>query len=164
MAEDFSFPDESTRSERYRLLLEHLPSLLDEKAGPIANAANTVALLMQALRFHWIGFYFVRQVDGTDELVLGPFQGPVACTRIAFGKGVCGTSWKLRQTLNVPDVDRFPGHIACSSASRSELVVPVLRDEAVIGVLDVDSAVPGDFTETDCLQLEQIVRLAAPYL
>jgi GAF domain-containing protein len=164
MAGDLHFPDGVSRAERYRLLLEYLPSLLEEKSGRTANAANTVALLMQALRFHWIGFYFITPVDGTDELVLGPFQGPVACTRIAYGNGVCGTAWKQGHTMLVPDVDSFPGHIACSSASRSEIVVPVFRGGKMIGVLDIDSSLPDDFTESDRLLLEETVRLVSPYL
>lgn len=164
MAENLFFPADADRTERYRLILQYLPDLLDPKAGRTANAANTAAVLMQALRFHWIGFYFVSRVDGHDELVLGPFQGPVACTRIAFGKGVCGTAWKLRESIYVPDVNQFPGHIACSAMSKSELVVPVVKDGEVIGVLDIDSSELADFSDEDRTMLEETVRIVAPCL
>lgn len=159
MSESLHIPAHANRRERYELLLQQLPALLDPKAGPTANAANVAAALMEALRFHWIGFYFVKPVEGVDELVLGPFQGPVACTRIAFGKGVCGAAWKQGVTQVVPDVDLFPGHIACSSLSRSEIVVPLFKNGKVIGVLDIDSAVADDFSEEDRMMLEQIVNL-----
>jgi len=119
----------------------------------IANLGNVAAALKEQFGWFWVGFYLVKE----DELVLGPFQGPVACTRIRKGKGVCGTSWEQAQTIIVPDVEKFPGHIACSSLSRSEIVVPLLRNGEVIGVLDVDSADYNQFDETDQKYLEQIV-------
>jgi L-methionine (R)-S-oxide reductase len=121
----------------------------------MANLANTSAALYQAFQFHWVGFYWVKN----QELVLGPFQGPVACTRIPFGKGVCGTAWERKETLLVPDVDAFPGHIACSALSRSEIVVPVLsQTQQVLGVLDIDSSSLNDFSETDTRFLESIIK------
>ena len=113
-------------------------------------------LLSGALGFHWIGVYLVREVDGKQELVLGPFQGPVACTRIGFGKGVCGTAWQQQQTIVVPDVEEFPGHIACSSLSKSEVVIPMLKENDVIGVLDVDSDQLNDFDEVDVKYLSEL--------
>ena len=121
----------------------------------VANLANVCAALKEQFKWFWVGFYLVK----ANELVLGPFQGPVACTRIGLGKGVCGTSWQQEKTLIVPDVDAFPGHIACASASRSEIVVPVLNDGKVVAVLDVDSDELDQFDETDALYLQQIVEL-----
>ena len=121
----------------------------------VANLANVCAALKEQFKWFWVGFYLVKE----DELVLGPFQGPVACTRIGLGKGVCGTSWQQEKTLVVPDVDAFPGHIACASASRSEIVVPVFYDGKVVAVLDVDSDELDQFNETDALYLQQIVEL-----
>jgi GAF domain-containing protein len=117
--------------------------------------ANTAALLHEAFGFWWTGFYIVKE----DQLVLGPFQGPVACTRIGFGKGVCGTAWKKRETIVVPDVHQFPGHIACSSLSQSEIVVPMFRGEEVYAVLDIDSKELSTFDETDKVWLERIIEL-----
>lgn len=137
---------------------------MDRKAGRIANLSNAAAMFNQAFGFHWIGFYLIHEVDGQQELVLGPFQGPIACTRIGFGKGVCGTAWKEGRPIVVPDVDQFPGHIACSSLSRSEIVVPLYKDSIFIGVLDIDSIIPGDFSDPDrealviiCKQMEDYV-------
>ena len=144
------------KAERYRVLLPQVRSLLAGETDRVANLANVAAALKTTFGFFWVGFY---RVQG-DELVLGPFQGPVACTRIAYGRGVCGTAWKENCTLVVPDVDAFPGHIACSSLSRSEIVVP-LHDEAgrVWGVLDIDSDHPADFDETDAACLEELCML-----
>ena len=150
----------TSREERYRELYPQLQSLTCRETNLIANLANTAAALRQAFGFFWVGFYLVEG----DELVLGPFQGGIACTRIARGRGVCGTSWLTGKTLVVPDVDAFPGHIACSSASRSEIVVP-LRDTAgeIVGVLDIDSDQLSDFSEeVDRPALEQIALLLAP--
>ncbi len=149
MAESLHIPETADRATRYRLLQQQLPSLMDPQAGSVANLANAMALLHQALGFHWIGVYLVREVDGKQELVLGPFQGPVACTRIGFGKGVCGTAWQQQQTIVVPDVEEFPGHIACSSLSRSEIVIPLQVNQVVVGVLDIDSVRPNDFSDID---------------
>ena len=126
---------------------------MDKKADVIANMANMAAMLHETFGFWWTGFY---RVIG-DELVLGPFQGPLACTRIAYGRGVCGTAWKEHRTVVVPDVEQFPGHIACSAASRSEIVVPVFRDGEVVAVLDIDSAELNTFDETDAENLNKMV-------
>jgi L-methionine (R)-S-oxide reductase len=141
------------RAGKYLQLLPQLKALLSGESDLIANLANTAAAIHQAFGFHWVGFYLVKE----SELVLGPFQGPVACTRIGFGKGVCGTAWKENETQLVPDVDLFPGHIACSSLSRSEIVVPVRNlSGEVIAVLDVDSSLLNDFSEEDRVHLEEI--------
>lgn len=126
----------------------------------IANMANLAALVHESMGFWWTGFYIVRG----EELVLGPFQGPIACTRIRFGRGVCGTAWQRGETVIVPDVGQFPGHIACSSQSRSEIVVPVFADGKVAAVLDIDSRYLNTFNETDARYLEQLVRLIGPCL
>ena len=145
-----------TREERYRELLPQLKGLLSGENDSIANAANICAALKQSLDFLWVGFYIVRE----NELVLGPFQGPVACTRISKGKGVCGSSWEKGETIIVPDVDKFPGHIACSSLSKSEIVVPVFDgNKKVIAVLDVDSKTLNDFDLTDKKYLEEILKI-----
>ena len=146
---------EGTKDERYRTLLPQIEALLEGEPDPIARMANMAAALHETFRFWWTGFY---RVVG-DELVLGPFQGPIACTRIARGRGVCGTAWAQARTQVVPDVDQFPGHIACSSASRSEIVVPVIRESKVVAVLDIDSDRLATFDDTDRLWLEQAVAL-----
>lgn len=151
MAEDL-YIGKGDKAEKYRELLPQLHALVDTETNRIANLANIAAALKQTFDFFWVGFYLV---DG-DELVLGPFQGPVACTRIRFGKGVCGSAWKEAQTLIVPDVEQFPGHIACSSDSKSEIVVPILKQGVVIGVLDIDSDTLASFDETDARFLEEI--------
>ena len=143
------------KEERYAILLPQVVSLVEGESDRIAGMANMAAALAQTFGFFWVGFY---RVIG-DKLVLGPFQGPIACTRIAFGKGVCGTAWKRAETVIVPDVDAFPGHIACNSASRSEIVVPVKADGEVIAVLDIDSDRLGAFDEVDQRYLEQLVAL-----
>lgn len=148
------------RSSIYEQLIPQIRALLEGENDAIANLANTAAALKQALGFLWVGCYLVRD----QELVLGPFQGPVACTRIAFGRGVCGSAWQQRQTIIVPDVDRFPGHIACSSASRSEIVVPLLHDGEVVAVLDIDSDRLDDFSKVDQEALESIASLLTPFL
>ena len=137
------------------MLLPQVVSLVEGESDRIAGMENMAAALAQTFGFFWVGFY---RVIG-DKLVLGPFQGPIACTRIAFGKGVCGTAWKRAETVIVPDVDAFPGHIACNSASRSEIVVPVKADGEVIAVLDIDSDRLGAFDEVDLRYLEQLVAL-----
>ena len=133
---------------------------MDHNVDGIANMANMAAMLHETFGFWWTGFY--RVING--ELVLGPFQGPLACTRIAFGRGVCGTAWKEQKTMVVPDVELFPGHIACSSASRSEIVVPVFKDGEITAVLDIDSAELNTFNETDKEYLEKLLHQTAPYL
>ena len=146
------------KAERYATLLPQLEEIVATETDSIANMANVAACLWETFRFWWVGFY--RVID--KELVLGPFQGPLACTRIRKGRGVCGTSWMEQKTIVVPDVECFPGHIACSSASRSEIVVPILKDGAVVGVLDVDSERISAFDETDALWLERVATLIAP--
>lgn len=143
------------KKEQYEALLPQLTSLLSGEPDLIANMANVAAALYQTFHHFWIGFY--RVID--DKLVLSPFQGPIACTRIGFGKGVCGTAWKEARTVIVPDVEQFPGHIACNSASRSEIVVPVFQNDKVIAVLDIDSDSLNTFDETDAFYLEQICTL-----
>ena len=152
--------------EIYQTLLPQIESLVAGEMDPIANMANVAAALHEAFGFWWTGFYRVtdeRMNELTDErtgvLVLGPFQGPIACTRIPYGKGVCGTAWQRAETVIVPNVHEFPGHIACSSASNSEIVVPVLHDGQVVAVLDIDSTDFGTFDETDKEFLEKIAQL-----
>ena len=143
------------KRDKYEMLYRQLASLLDGETDEIANMANTTALIHETFGFWWTGFYIVK--DG--QLVLGPFQGPVACTRIPYGKGVCGTAWKRGESIVVPDVELFPGHIACSSLSRSEIVVPLIKDCEVVGVLDIDSKELACFDETDRIWLEKIATL-----
>lgn len=154
MAEDLSI-SRGTKEEQYELLIPQIEELLSGETDLVANMANTAAALKEQFGWFWVGFYIVKQ----DELVLGPFQGPVACTRIRKGRGVCGTSWSEAKTLIVPDVEKFPGHIACSSLSRSEIVVPVIKNNEVVAVLDVDSEHLNYFDETDQKFLERIVDL-----
>ncbi len=154
MAEDLSIVTGS-KQEQYQSLLPQIKALLDGESDLVANLANTAAALKEQFGWFWVGFYLVKN----DELVLGPFQGPVACTRIKKGKGVCGSSWLQKKTLIVPDVEKFPGHIACSSLSKSEIVVPVFQHGEVIAVLDVDSSEYDQFDSTDQEYLEQIVGL-----
>lgn len=156
MAEDLTILANASKEEKYQSLLPQIEGLLFGETNLIANMANIVAALKEGLGFFWVGFYLV---DSKDELVLGPFQGPVACTRIKKGKGVCGTSWKEEKTLIVPDVDAFPGHIACASASKSEIVLPVYKNGKIIAVLDVDSDQLNDFDEIDQKYLEKVLSL-----
>ena len=151
MAEELTFISGS-KEEQYLSLLPQVRSLIEGEADLVANLANVAAALKEAFDFFWVGFYLVKQ----DQLVLGPFQGPVACTRIRKGKGVCGTAWQEGATLLVPDVEVFPGHIACSSLSRSEIVVPLIKDGEVWGVLDIDSDLLNFFDETDRKYLEEM--------
>ena len=148
------------KQESYKLLLAQVKAMVKDESDPVANMANVAALIQEAFHFWWTGFY---RVIG-EQLVLGPFQGPVACTRIGFGKGVCGTSWKERQTLVVEDVEQFPGHIACSSESKSEIVVPLIRQGGATGVLDSDSERLATFDQTDKEWLEQIAEATAAVL
>ena len=154
MAEQLKIVGES-KEERYASLLPQVESVLEGEPDQIARMANVAAMLHETFHFWWTGFY--RVVD--NELVLGPFQGPVACTRIRKGRGVCGTAWAEARSQVVPDVDQFPGHIACSSASRSEIVVPLMREGEVVGVLDIDSEKLSTFDETDRLWLERIAEI-----
>ena len=150
----------NSKQEKYETLLPQVQAVMDHNVDGIANMANMAAMLHETFGFWWTGFY--RVING--ELVLGPFHGPLACTRIAFGRGVCGTAWKEQKTMVVPDVELFPGHIACSSASRSEIVVPVFKDGEITAVLDIDSAELNTFNETDKEYLEQLLHQTAPYL
>ncbi|WP_289006337.1 GAF domain-containing protein [uncultured Parabacteroides sp.] len=143
------------KEQQYQTLFPQIESLLAGENDTIANMANVAAALKQTFNFFWVGFYIVKD----DMLVLAPFQGPIACTRIRYGKGVCGTAWKEAATQIVPDVDLFPGHIACNSDSKSEIVVPVIRDGKVVAVLDIDSDELNSFDETDAVYLEKICRL-----
>ena len=154
MAEDLQIA-QGTKEEQYAAIIPQIKGLISYETDLIANLANVAAALKEQFGWFWVGFYLVKE----DELVLGPFQGPVACTRIRKGKGVCGASWAEAKTLIVPDVDKFPGHIACSSLSRSEIVVPIIRNDEVIGVLDVDSADYNTYDETDQKYLEEIIAL-----
>lgn len=155
MAEELII-DKRGKKEMYATLLPQIKALVEGESNRVANLANIAAALKQTFGFFWVGFYLVE--DG--ELVLGPFQGPIACTRIRYGRGVCGTAWKEGKTLVVPDVDKFPGHIACSSASRSEIVVPIYnKEKEVVGVLDIDSDRLAEFDETDREWLERIVAV-----
>ncbi|MGI4834902.1 MAG: GAF domain-containing protein [Janthinobacterium lividum] len=148
-----------SKAERYAELYPQVAALTAPESDLTANLANVAAALRQAFGFFWVGFYVVRGA----ELVLGPFQGPIACTRIGRGRGVCGTSWVEARTVLVPDVEAFPGHIACSAASKSELVVPVLKDGQVVAVLDVDSDQLNDFDAADQAALEKLMQLAAAW-
>jgi len=154
MAEDLLIA-KGTKEEQYEALLPQIKALLEGEPDLIANLANITGALKEQFNWLWIGFYLVKG----DELVLGPFQGPVACTRIKKGKGVCGASWAKAETLIVPDVEKFPGHIACSSLSRSEIVVPIIRNNKVFGVLDADSIEPDQYDSIDKKYLEQIIEL-----
>jgi L-methionine (R)-S-oxide reductase len=159
MAEDLRII-QGTKEEIYRELIPQIKALNTGEPDQTANLANTAAAIKEQFGWLWVGFYLVRNsiADPEEkELVLGPFQGPVACTRIRKGKGVCGSCWEKGTTVIVPDVDKFPGHIACSSRSRSEIVIPLIRNGEVTGVLDIDSEMTDQFDETDKLFLEEIV-------
>ena len=154
MAEDLHIA-QGTKAEQYATLLPQIRALMEGETDATANLANVAAALKEQFGWLWVGFYLVKE----EELVVGPFQGPVACTRIRKGKGVCGTSWAEARTLIVPDVEAFPGHIACSSLSRSEIVVPIRAGSTIVGVLDVDSAELNAFDEVDQQNLEEIVKI-----
>lgn len=161
MAEDLHIVQGASREQQYAALYPQIVALAQGEPDFIANVSNAMAALKEAFGFFWVGCYFVKN----NTLVLGPFQGPVACTRIRLGKGVCGTSWAEKRTLIVPDVDQFPGHIACSSLSKSEIVVPILNaNNEVIGVLDVDSEHLNHFSEVDAVYLNKIVELIASWI
>lgn len=153
MAEDLEKVGGS-KEDQYKGLIPQIQGLLTGETDLIANLANVTAALKEQFGWLWVGFYIVKQ----DELILGPFQGPVACTRIKKGRGVCGSSWQQAKTLIVPDVEKFPGHIACSSLSKSEIVIPVMKDDEVVAVLDADSEKYDLFDKTDQQYLEEIVR------
>jgi len=155
MAEHLTLSTSTKKEERYEALLPQIEALVAGEPDLIANLSNIAAALKQTFNFFWVGFYLVNE----KELVLGPFQGPIACTRIGLGKGVCGTSWKEKRTIIVPNVDEFPGHIACSSDSKSEIVLPAFKNDQVFLVLDVDSDALNDFDETDGLYLGRLMKL-----
>lgn len=150
---------EGDKNKVYESLIPQILSLTEGEADSIANMANISAALKEAFGFWWVGFYIVKEDNSEhgSSLVLGPFQGPVACTRIAYGKGVCGSCWKTEKSVIVPDVDKFPGHIACSSLSKSEIVVPVVRGGKIVSVLDIDSDKPDDFDDIDRKWLELLL-------
>ena len=154
MAEDLTIA-KGTKEEQYESLVPQIKGLLEGEDDLVANLANISAALKEQFGWLWVGFYLVKD----EELVVGPFQGPVACTRIKKGRGVCGTSWAEKRTVIVPDVEKFPSHIACSSLSRSEIVIPIVRAQKVVGVLDVDAATLNEFDETDARYLGEIVSL-----
>jgi L-methionine (R)-S-oxide reductase len=153
MAESLIIAATTDKGERYKTLLPQIEALTAGEPDLIANLSNMAAALRQTMNFFWVGFYLVKE----NELVLGPFQGPIACTRIAYGKGVCGTCWKEGKVMLVPNVDEFPGHIACSSESKSEIVLPAFKNGKVALVLDVDSDRLNDFDETDQHYLQQVI-------
>ena len=150
---------------QYEEVLPQIQSIIEDETDLIANLANISAILKEAFNFFWVGFYITRKdnLSAEEVLVLGPFQGPLACTRIRKGRGVCGTSWDRKQTLIVPDVNLFPGHIACSSLSRSEIVVPIIKDNTVTAVLDIDSKELNSFDQTDQYYLELLARSISNY-
>jgi L-methionine (R)-S-oxide reductase len=148
-------PESASKSERYETLVPQIRYLVEGEGDLIANLANIMAVLKEAMGFFWVGVYFVKG----EDLVLGPFQGPLACTRIAYGKGVCGLAWKEGKAIIVPDVNDFPGHIACSSLSKSEIVIPVFKDSRVIMILDADSEHLNTFDNIDEKYLNTIVRI-----
>ena len=158
MADSLILSSQASKKEKYEQLLPQISALIEGEVSTVANMANIAAALRQAFGFFWVGFYLVEG----NELVLGPFQGEIACTRIGFGKGVCGAAWKQNETIIVPNVDEFPGHIACSSASKSEIVVPISVDEKTVAVLDVDSDKLDDFTLDDKLGLERLSQMISP--
>ncbi|MCU0358963.1 MAG: GAF domain-containing protein [Cyclobacteriaceae bacterium] len=160
MAEELIISTSSDKQERYKALIPQIEALVADEPDLIANLSNIAAALKQAMNFFWVGFYLVKE----NQLVLGPFQGPIACTRINFGKGVCGAAWKERKTIIVPNVDEFPGHIACSSASKSEIVLPAFKDGEVVMVLDVDSDQLNDFDEQDAAALQQVMHIIERFL
>ena len=155
MAEQLILSTSSDKKDRYQVLIPQLQSLVEGENDQIANLSNLAAALKEAMNFFWVGFYFVKE----GQLVLGPFQGPIACTRIDYGKGVCGAAWKSKETMVVRDVDAFPGHIACNSSSRSEIVLPAFRNGEVALVLDVDSDKYDDFDDIDRLALSKVIKI-----
>ena len=159
MSENLILSANADKETRYHEIIPQLKALIEGETDMTANLANVSAVLKEAFGWWWVGFYLVKG----EQLVLGPFQGPVACTRIAFGKGVCGTAWKKKKSILVPDVEQFAGHIACSSAAVAEIVIPLINNQnEVIGVLDIDSEKYDRLDETDVKWLEEIVRIVAP--
>ncbi|MBS1505650.1 MAG: GAF domain-containing protein [Bacteroidetes bacterium] len=160
MAENLLISSSEKKSDRYESLLPQVEALVGGEPDLVANLSNIAAALKQTFNFFWVGFYLVRG----NELVLGPFQGPIACTRIGFGKGVCGASWKERKTIVVPNVDEFPGHIACSSDSKSEIVLPAFKNDHVYLILDVDSDKLSDFDDTDAVYLGRVMKIIERFI
>jgi L-methionine (R)-S-oxide reductase len=160
MAETLIISETSTKSVRYQTLIPQIESLVGDEKDVVANLSNIAAALKQTFNFFWVGFYIVKN----NELVLGPFQGPIACTRIGFGKGVCGASWKEKKAIIVPNVDEFPGHIACSSDSKSEIVLPAFKNDEVALVLDVDSDSLNDFDQIDEQYLQQVMHIVEKFI
>ena len=160
MAESLSFSRTADRATVYSEIVPQIAALIDGEPNVIANLANVAAVLKQAFGFFWVGFYLAKE----GELVLGPFQGPLACTRIKFDQGVCGHAYSTRKTVIVPNVDEFPGHIACASASRSEIVIPIMKGDRCVGVLDVDSDRLDDFSEADSDGLGRVVRIVEGFV
>jgi GAF domain-containing protein len=162
MAEQLIISTSTDKQQRYETLIPQVEALVTGEPDVVANLSNIAAALKQTMNYFWVGFYMVKNdpmASGRQELVLGPFQGPIACTRIGLGKGVCGTSWKEKRTIIVPNVDEFPGHIACSSASKSEIVLPAFKNNEVFLVLDVDSDELNDFDAVDEKYLEDVMRI-----
>ncbi len=161
MAEKLIIPNTVNKEELYIHLIPQIKSLVEAETDCISNLANITSALKYTLNFFWVGFYFVKE----NDLVLGPFQGTLACTRIPYGKGVCGKCWELKQTIIVPDVEKFPGHIACSSQSKSEIVLPVFNKQGQVAmVLDIDSDNYNSFDETDKLYLQQMVAIIENFI
>jgi L-methionine (R)-S-oxide reductase len=160
MAEELFISQSTDKKEKYSVLVPQIEALTTGEPDLVANLSNIAAALKQSMGFFWVGFYLVKN----NQLVLGPFQGPIACTRIDFGKGVCGASWKQKKTIVVPNVDEFPGHIACSSASKSEIVLPAFKNNEVALVLDVDSDQLNDFDADDAIALERVMRIIEKFL
>lgn len=162
MAENLIISQSTDKASKYKTLVPQIEALTKGEPDLVANLSNIAAALKQTMNFFWVGFYIVKSNDmpaNSQELVLGPFQGPIACTRIAFGKGVCGACWKEKKTIIVPNVDEFPGHIACSSDSKSEIVLPAIKNNEVAMVLDVDSDSLNDFDKTDELYLTLVMGI-----
>lgn len=167
MAEELIISTSTDKQQRYETLIPQVEALVTGEPDVVANLSNIAAALKQTMNYFWVGFYLVKKDPmpiGRQELVLGPFQGPIACTRIGLGKGVCGTSWKEKRTIIVPNVDEFPGHIACSSASKSEIVLPAFKNNEVFLVLDVDSDKLNDFDEVDEKYLEDVMRIIERFI
>jgi L-methionine (R)-S-oxide reductase len=166
MAEQLIIETSADKATRYKTLVPQIEALVNGESDMTANLANIAAALRQTMNFFWVGFYIVKNNDlsGKPELVLGPFQGPIACTRIAFGKGVCGACWKEKKVMLVPDVEEFPGHIACSSDSKSEIVLPAFKNNEVALVLDVDSDKLNDFDTTDEIYLTQVMKIIERFI
>ncbi|MGO3918164.1 GAF domain-containing protein [Acinetobacter venetianus] len=159
MAEELIL-QQGQKAEQYQSIIPQIQAIIEDETDVIANLANICAALKQQFDWFWIGFYLVKD----NELVLGPFQGPIACTRIAIGRGVCGRAWQQQQVIIVPDVDQFPGHIACSSASRSEIVLPMMKNGECLGVLDIDSSELNQFDEVDAKYLKQLITMIENFI